>query len=566
LEELTFDLLVLGAGGAGLMACLHALGADPGLKVGLAVKGLVGKSGCTRMVQGGYNAVLAPNDSLDLHFRDTIRGGAFLNDQELAWTLVSRAPAIIRELEDRYGCYFDKNPDGTTHQKAFAGQSVDRTVHRKDLTGIEIVSRLRDALFAVPVALLEEQRAIELLIGPDGEAAGAVLLDLRTGNFAIARAKCVLVATGGSATMYKVATPSLEKSGDGVALCVRAGLECIDMEMMQFHPTGILAGRASLTGMILEEGLRGAGAHLFNGHGERFMERYDPVRLERATRDLVARASYLEIAAGRGTPQGGVWLDARPIGAGVVAREFPGMVERMALIGHDLTREPIEVTPTAHFHMGGVRIDPACRTAMPGLLVAGEDAGGVHGANRLGGNGVAESTVFGAIAGETAAGYCRAHSLPTFDRAHADGAIRRASRFLRPGASPYPLRRRLNELMWEQGGLVRDAGGLAEATRQLRAVSEELQSVGVPGGRAFNPGWQEALNLENLLTVAPLVITAAAHREESRGSHYRSDFPQPDDRRWLRRVAVRDLAGEPVVSTTPVTFSRLRPEMAGAPA
>jgi succinate dehydrogenase / fumarate reductase flavoprotein subunit/fumarate reductase flavoprotein subunit len=565
-EELTFDLLVLGAGGAGLMACLHALDADPGLKVGLAVKGLVGKSGCTRMVQGGYNAVLAPNDSLDLHFRDTIRGGAFLNDQELAWTLVSRAPAIIRELEDRYGCYFDKNPDGTTHQKAFAGQSVDRTAHRGDLTGIEIISRLRDALFAAPVTLLEEQRAVELLRGPDREAAGAVLLDLRSGTFTIARAKCVLVATGGSATMYKLATPSLEKSGDGVALCVRAGLECIDMEMMQFHPTGILAGRASLTGMILEEGLRGAGAQLFNGQGERFMERHDPVRLERATRDLVARASYLEIAAGRGTPQGGVWLDARPIGAAVVAREFPGMVERMALIGRDLTREPIEVTPTAHFHMGGVRIDPACQTAMPGLLVAGEDAGGVHGANRLGGNGVAESTVFGAIAGETAAGYCRAHPLPSFDRAQADAAARRAGRFLRPGESPYPMRRRLNELMWDQGGLVRDASGLEEATRQLRALGGELESVGVPGGPAYNPGWQEALNLENLLTVAPLVIAAAAHREESRGSHYRSDFPQPDDRRWLRRVAVRQVAGGAVVSTTPVTFSRLAPEMAGASA
>jgi succinate dehydrogenase / fumarate reductase flavoprotein subunit/fumarate reductase flavoprotein subunit len=281
----------------------------------------------------------------------------------------------------------------------------------------------------------------------------------------------------------------------------------------------------------------------------------------------VARASYLEIAAGRGTPQGGVWLDARPIGALVVAREFPGMVERMALIGRDLTREPIEVTPTAHFHMGGVRIDPACQTAMPGLLVAGEDAGGVHGANRLGGNGVAESTVFGAIAGETAAAYCLAHHpLPPFDRAQAEGAVRRAGRFLRPGQSPYPMRRHLNELMWEQGGLVRDALGLAEATRQLRALGGELESVGVPGGRAYNPGWQEALNLENLLTVAPLVIAAAAHREESRGSHYRRDFPQPDDRRWLRRVTVRQQAGEAVVSTTPVIFSRLPPEMAGLPA
>ncbi len=564
MEELTFDLVVLGSGGAGLMACLHALDRDPGLKVGLAAKGLIGKSGCTRMVQGGYNAVLSPRDSIELHFRDTVTGGAFLNDQELAWILVSRAPEIVMELETRFGCSFDRNPDGSLHQKPFAGQSVDRTIHRGDLTGIEIISRLRDALFATPVILLEEQRAIELLRGPNGEAAGVVLLDLRSGGLTVARARCVVVATGGSATMYRLATPSLEKSGDGVAICVRAGLDCVDMEMMQFHPTGILAGRACLTGMILEEGLRGAGAHLFNGLGERFMERYDPIRMERATRDLVARASFMEIQDGRGSPGGGVWLDASPIGAEQVARSFPGMVERMGLLGRDLTCERIEVTPTAHFHMGGVRIDGGCRTAIPGLLVSGEDAGGVHGANRLGGNGVAESTVFGAIAGETAAEYCREHALPSFDRASAERAATRAARFLRAGVSPYPVRRRLNELMWEQGGLVRDADGLAAAAAGLRELAAELESVGVPGGRAYNPGWHEALNLENLLTVAPLVVASAACREESRGSHFRSDFPQRDDRRWLQRVVVRHESGKLSVSTEPVVLSRIAPETAAA--
>jgi succinate dehydrogenase / fumarate reductase flavoprotein subunit/fumarate reductase flavoprotein subunit len=559
-EELTFDFLVLGGGGAGLMACLHALDAEPGLKVGLAVKGLAGKSGCTRMVQGGFNAVLSAGDSLELHFRDTIRGGAFLNDQELAWILVSRAPQLVRELEDRYGCFFDKDPDGRIHQKAFAGQSVDRTVHRGDLTGIEIMSRLRDALFARLVTLLEEQRAVDLLIGPDGQAAGALLLDLRSGAFAAARAKCVLVATGGGPTMYKLATPSLEKSGDGVALCVRAGLPCVDMEMMQFHPTGILAGRGSLTGMILEEGLRGAGAQLFNGRDERFMARYDPVRLERATRDLVARASFMEIQAGRGTPQGGVWLDATPMGAAVVARDFPGMVERMALLGRDLTRERIEVTPTAHFHMGGVRIDPQCQTGIPGLLVAGEDAGAVHGANRLGGNGVAESTVFGAVAGETAAVHCQRHPLPGYDWTTAQRAAQQAGRFLRSGQSPYPLRRRLNHLMWEEAGLVRDAAGLSKAALELEALTHELDSVGVPGGPAYNPGWQEALNLESLLTVAPLVVASAACREESRGSHFRRDYPAPDDTRRLRRVVVGLQDGRVHVETVPIVWSRLFPE------
>lgn len=555
MDELSFDVLVVGGGGAGLMACLHALWARPELRVGLAVKGLVGKSGCTRMVQGGFNAVLDERDSLDLHFRDTINGGAFLNDQELAWVLVRRAPEVIRELETRIGCFFDRNPDGTIHQKAFAGQAFDRTVHRGDLTGIEIVSKLRDQLFGMPVTLLEEHRALELLRGPQGEVAGALLLDLRRGAFRVARARCVVVATGGSATMYRLATPSLEKSGDGVAMCVRAGLDCLDMEMMQFHPTGIIAGRARLTGMILEEGLRGAGAHLRNGRQERYMARYDPERMERSTRDLVSRASFMEIQAGRGTPGGGVWLDASHLGQEFVARHFPGMVERMALLGRDLTREPIEVTPTAHFHMGGVRIDPACRASVPGLLVAGEDAGGVHGANRLGGNGVAESTVFGAVAGETAAALCGGPGQPpAYDPAQAHGAAERAARFLRPGASPFDLRSRLNDGMWERGGLVRDGEGLARAAREIEVMTAELESVGVGGGRALNFGWQAALDVENLLLVARLVVAAAAHRTESRGSHYRSDFPARDDASWLRHTVT---SAERGVRTEPAALTRL---------
>lgn len=563
METLTFDVLVLGSGGAGLMACVHALEADPGLRVGLVVKGLVGKSGCTRMVQGGYNAVLDPGDSLELHFRDTIEGGAFLNDQELAWVLVRRAPEVIRELETKHGCFFDRNPNGTIHQKPFAGQRFDRTVHRSDLTGIEIVSKLRDALFGLPVKILEEQRAIELLLGPDGQIAGAVLLDLRTGTFRVARARCVVVATGGGATMYKFATPSLEKAGDGVAMCLRAGLECVDMEMMQFHPTGILAGRARLSGMILEEGLRGAGAHLRNGLGERFMVRYDPARMERSTRDLVSRASFMEVEAGRGTPAGGVWIDATPLGADFVARSFPGMVERMALIGRDLTREPVEVTPTAHFHMGGVRIDTATRTSVPGLLVAGEDAGGVHGANRLGGNGVAESTVFGAVAGETAATQARGGPLPEFDPAVAEQAAARAGRFLRPGRSPLELRQRLNLLMWEKGGMVRDSDGLELAATELDRLRADLEQVGVPGGPAYNPGWQEALNLHSLLEIAPLIVASAKERTESRGSHYRSDHPKRDDGRWLSRVVTsRDNHGIRL-RTEPVKLTRLRPDEHG---
>ena len=403
-DELACDVLILGSGGAGLMAALHAYDTDPSLEVVLAAKGLVGKSGCTRLVQGGFNAALDPADSPERHFRDTLEGGQFLNDQELAWTLVSEAPEVIRKLETKVGCFFDRREDGTIHQKAFAGQSFDRTVHRGDLTGIEIVSRLHDQLFARRIRVLDETRAVELLHDRAGRRiAGALLLRQREGTFLLVRARVVILATGGGPRMYTFSAPSLEKTGDGYAMAWRAGCELIDMEMMQFHPTGLLAGASRLSGMVLEEGLRGAGAWLLNARGERYMARYDPERMERATRDLVSRASYLEIAAGRGTAAGGVLLDASHLGAAFVARNFPGMVKRCAEVGYDLTTGPVEVTPTAHFHMGGVRIDVDCRTALPGLLVAGEDAGGVHGANRLGGNGVAESCVFGARAGRTAA-------------------------------------------------------------------------------------------------------------------------------------------------------------------
>jgi succinate dehydrogenase / fumarate reductase flavoprotein subunit/fumarate reductase flavoprotein subunit len=348
-------------------------------------------------------------------------------------------------------------------------------------------------------------------------------------------------------------------------MCARAGLPCIDMEMLQFHPTGIVAGGARLTGMILEEGLRGAGAHLRNARGERFMVRYDAARMERSTRDLVSRAEFMEIQAGRGTEAGGVWLDASHLGAGFVASNFPGMVERMALLGRDLTSEAIEVTPTAHFHMGGVRIAVDCRTDIPGLLVAGEDAGGVHGANRLGGNGVAESTVFGAVAGETAAAWCAAEAaLPGYDRDRAEAVAARAARFLRPGRNPFELRRKLNDLMWEKGGLVRDGAGLASAAEEVSRLRAELEEVGVPGPRVLNPGWQEALNLESLLVVAPMLLAAAAVRTESRGSHYRTDHPERDDRDWLRRTVTRWQEGEVTVSTEPVTLSRIRPQEANA--
>src|SRR5690606_1681710 len=278
------------------------------------------------MVQGGYNAVLDPDDSIELHFRDTIRGGKFLNDQDLAWTLVNDAPRVINELETRVGCFFDRRADGRIHQKAFAGQAFDRTVHRGDLTGIEIMGRLRDQMFRLGQRELEDVRALDLVRDSRGALAGVTALNVRTGTPVVIRARVVVVATGGSATMYRVAAPAREKTGDGVAMCWRAGLPMRDMEMLQFHPTGLLAGASRMTGAVLEEGLRGAGAHLYNADGERYMARYDPERRERSTRDVVARAGYLEIMAGRGTAEGGVYIDISHLGADEFEQRFPGMV------------------------------------------------------------------------------------------------------------------------------------------------------------------------------------------------------------------------------------------------
>src|ERR1700716_1124566 len=400
LERLETDVLILGSGGAGLFAALHAHNANPDLDITVASKGLLGKCGCTRMVQGGYNVALHKGDSIERHFMDTIEGGKWLPHQELAWTLVTRAVERGRELEKQIGCFFARNPDGSLHGKAFAGQTFDRTVHKGDLTGIEIINRLMEQVWARPICRLEEHRAVALVPAKDGSLAGVLMIDVRTGEFRFVAAQAVLLATGGGPTMYRYHTPSGDKSMDGLAMALRLGLPLRDMEMVQFHPTGLLAGPDTrMTGTVLEEGLRGSGGWLTDATGGRFMFDYDP-RGERATRDIVSRAIYAEMRAGRTTPHGGVYIKMGHLGPAKVAKNFKGMVDRCRDCGFDLAGGVVEVVPTAHYFMGGVICKVDTTTDWPGLFVAGEDASGMHGANRLGGNGVANSTVFGGIAGD----------------------------------------------------------------------------------------------------------------------------------------------------------------------
>ncbi|MGE3702598.1 MAG: L-aspartate oxidase [Hyphomicrobiaceae bacterium] len=563
LERLKTDVLILGSGGAGLFAALHAHQADPQLEVMVATKGLVGKCGCTRMVQGGYNVALNPGDSVERHFMDTIEGGKWLPHQALAWTLVEKAVERIHELENEIGCFFDRNADGTLHGKAFAGQTFDRTVHKGDLTGIEIINRLMEQVWARPVRKLEEHRAVGLIPARDGRSlSGVLMIDIRTGAFRFVEAKAVLLATGGGPTMYRYHTPSGDKSMDGLAMALRLGLPLRDMEMVQFHPTGLLAGPDTrMTGTVLEEGLRGAGGHLLNGLQERFMEKRDP-RAERATRDFVSRCMYEEMRAGRTTPNGGLYIKMGHLGPDKVAKQFKGMVERCADCGFDLAGGLVEVVPTAHYFMGGLVCDVDTATELPGLWVAGEDAGGVHGANRLGGNGVANSTVFGAIAGDTMAGWVArnpGHRPPDQDVLAAE--LERAQLpFARKGGDLNRLREILLDTMWDDVGVIRDKRGLERGLGKLGAIEAELLATGLADSdRAFNLTWADWLNLRSLVEISKAIAVAALKRENSRGAHYREDFPGEGDLSTSTFTVARQRNGKLEIADEPVQFTIVRP-------
>jgi fumarate reductase flavoprotein subunit len=561
-EQLKTDILILGSGGAGLFAALHALKANPHLDVTVASKGLLGKCGCTRMVQGGCNVAINPGDSIERHFMDTIEGGKWLSHQELAWTLVSTAIERLRELENEIGCFFDRNPDGTLHGKAFAGQSFDRTVHKGDLTGIEIINRLMEQVWARPVRRLEEHRAVALIPAKDGALSGVLMVDIRSGQFRFVQAQAVLLATGGGPTMYRYHTPSGDKSMDGLAMALRLGLPLRDMEMVQFHPTGLLAGPDTrMTGTVLEEGLRGAGGHLLNGAMHRFMADYDP-KLERATRDVVSRAIYAEMKAGRTAPNGGVYIKMSHLGPDKVAKEFKGMVDRCRDCGFDLAGGLVEVVPTAHYFMGGLICEVDTATECAGLFVAGEDASGMHGANRLGGNGVANSTVFGGIAGDVMPRWVAqnpGHRSP--DAEVLDFEVARAEYpFSRPAGDLNVLREKLLDTMWDEVGVVRDRSSIECGLATLDSIEAELLAAGLADhDRRFNLTWHDWLNLRSLCEMSRVIALAALRRENSRGAHYRSDFPEPGDLATSTYTVARQKAGRIEMTDASVLFTHVKP-------
>lgn len=558
------DILILGTGGAGLFAALHAQQSAPaGTKITIAVKGLIGKCGCTRMVQGGYNVALGGGDTVERHFMDTIIGGKWLPDQDMAWRLCEQAVVRVRELENEVGCFFDRNADGTLHQKAFAGQTADRTVHKGDLTGIEIINRLMEQVLSRPLERLQEHRAIGLIPTRDGASlAGVLFIDMRSGKFRFVRAKTVLMATGGGPTMYKFHTPSGDKTMDGLAMALRAGLPLRDMEMVQFHPTGLLAGEhTKMTGTVLEEGLRGAGGQLLNGSEQRFMFDYDALG-ERATRDVVSRSIYSEIRKSNVSENGGVFISMSHLGPENVRRKFPGMVKRCADSGFDLAAGKVEVVPTAHYFMGGVVVDPDTRTEMEGLYVAGEDAGGAHGSNRLGGNGVANSTVYGGVAGDVmGADIRKMDALRDPDEAVLSWEIERARHPLSKKPSKIQdLRNTLQDVMWEDVGVLRTKPGMERGMKRVTEIGAELMELGVDGANlAFNLTWHDWLNLRSLCDVSEVIAKAGLARENSRGAHFREDFPDAGAMEDSYFTVARQRGKDIEVDREAVRFTIVRP-------
>lgn len=555
------DLLILGMGAAAELAAIYAHDALPDLDILIASKALKGKGGCSRMVQGGFNVVLDPDDSHEKHLMDTLKGGQYINDQDLAEQLVREATPTVKELETVCGCFFDRYPDGRIHQKPFAGQSFDRTVHKGDLTGIEIISRTTEQIFKRRIPVLEETRAVELLLDVTGQTVtGALLYNMRSGEFLAVEAAATLVATGGGPTQYRFHAPGPEKSADGIAMLYRAGARMRDMEMIQFHPTGLIVPGSVVAGALLEEGLRGAGAYLFNGDNERYMLRHAPEVAERATRDVVSRSAYLEMMDGRACPEGGVHIEAAHLGADFVLQNFPGMAERCAQFGYDLARGRVPVSPSAHFFMGGAVIDLDCKASLNKLFVAGEDAGGVHGANRLGGNGICESCVYGRLAGKSLA---RSLAQDRTIKETAPGMVEELVAHLsKPlhtttGRNALEIRKDIQEVNWLQVGVVRNKHDMEQAQSAFVSLAEDIGKASVAASSSYNMLYNVWLDTCSMIDVSKITVASALLRDETRGAHTRLDFPkQRDDYGLFNTFLWRGTDGATVTEKIPVPFSR----------
>jgi len=507
-------VLVIGSGGAGVRATIEA--SQYGDTV-LISKTIVGKGGCTTMAEGGYNAVLREQDSCGIHFEDTLKGGAYLNDPELVNILVREAPLRMGDLI-KWGAVFDFTESDEVAQRPFGGQRFPRTCYAGDRTGHEMMTTLVERLDSSNVTMLQEYTVIDLL--KSGESViGAMALDEK-GNLVLLKADSTILATGGGTKVYDISTNSSSGTGDGFAIGYRAGAELIDMEMIQFHPTGAVFPYDA-RGRLVTEAVRGEGGTLLNNLGERFMKLYDPERMELSTRDVVARAIAKEIQGGRGTKNGGVYLDVTHLPREQIESRLPVMLEQFLKFGVDIRMQPMEIAPTAHHIMGGLRISPECRTTQSGLFACGEVAGGVHGANRLGGNALADTQVFGKRAGEFAGkSKKRAKNV---DNDQISQKLAHLDTFIKGSENPARVRTQLQQAMWRGAGIFRNA-------TDLHKTLEIVNNLSLANLRAESPrNFAECCIIRNMCLTASLICRSALIRQESRGAHVRVDIPQTHD-------------------------------------
>jgi len=518
------DVLIIGAGGAGLRAALGALA--QGARVGVVCKSLLGKAH-TVMAEGGIAAAMANVDSADdwrTHFRDTMRGGKLLNNWRMAQIHAQEAPERVRELE-QWGALFDRTQDGQILQRAFGGHTFRRLCHVGDRTGLEMIRTLQDRGVQLGIDVYMECTISRLL--KDGDRiAGAFGYWREQGRFVVFRAKSIVMATGGIGKAWKITSNSWEYTGDGMALAYDAGAELMDMEFVQFHPTGMV-WPPGVQGILVTEAVRGEGGILRNKLGERFMEKYDPKKMELSTRDVVARSIYTEVREGRGTEHGGAYLDISQKPADYVKKKLPSMYHQFKeLADVDITKGPMEVGPTCHYMMGGIRVDAeTARSSVPGLFAAGEAAAGLHGANRLGGNSLSDLLVFGRRAGLAAADHAKTVQTTSIDSTQIEEAAREmlAPFERKAGESPYAIHSDLQETMQNLVGIFRNKEDLLRALEELEKLKQRVEHVSVQGSRLFNPGWHLAQDLKAMLTVSEAVTRSALEREESRGAHSRID-------------------------------------------
>ncbi|HKV43893.1 MAG TPA: FAD-binding protein [bacterium] len=553
-EAFEHDILVIGAGGAGLRASIAAV--EAGLSVGLVCKSLLGKAH-TVMAEGGIAAALGnvdPKDNWQVHFGDTMRGGQMINDYRMVEIFAKEAPERVYELE-RWGGLFDRTPGGKILQRPFGAHTYRRLCHVGDRTGLELIRTLQDKAVHGGIKVYMEITITRLLRDAE-RIAGAFGYRREDGRFVLFRAKAVVLGTGGWGKVFRVTSNSWECTGDGCAMAYDAGAELMDMEMVQFHPTGMV-WPPGVRGILVTEAVRGEGGLLRNSTGERFMERYDPKKMELSSRDVVARSIYKEVQAGRGSPHGGAFLDISHRGAEFIKKKLPSMYEQfLKLADIDITKSPMEVAPTIHYVMGGVRVEAGTgATTVPGLFAAGEVAAGLHGANRLGGNSLSDLLVFGKRAGEHAAAYAKGlRAVPRADEHQVDEERKLMLHPFEGGGqeNPFAIHEELQEVMGTYAGIARTGEQLAQGLEKILALQRRCENLRATGSMLFNPGWHMTRDVRFMLTLCEAIFRSAIERKESRGAHWRLDFGEQTPEWGAKNIVVRKNGGGMTVTTRPV--------------